>query len=106
MPGPAPQVIDDPAGSKLLLVMEFVEGGPVLTRESLEKRDKLPESLARQYFRDMVKVGGGRGAQAGRHASPHAQCGCGCRRGCPHVHVKDACARIEFGMIQVGLRVL
>lgn len=51
------QVIDDPGGSKLLLVMEFVEGGPVLTRESLEKRDKLPEFLARQYFRDMVKVG-------------------------------------------------
>lgn len=28
----AAQVIDDPAGSKLLLVMEFMEGGPVLTR--------------------------------------------------------------------------
>jgi len=50
------QVVDDPVGSKLLLIMDFVEGGPVLTRESLEKRDKLPESMARQYFRDMVKV--------------------------------------------------
>jgi serine/threonine protein kinase len=50
------QVIDDPAGSKLLLVMEYMEGGPVLTREALEKRERLPESLARQYFRDMVKA--------------------------------------------------
>jgi serine/threonine protein kinase len=50
------QVIDDPAGSKLLLVMEYMEGGPVLTREALEKRERLPESLARQYFRDMIKA--------------------------------------------------
>ncbi|GIL72516.1 hypothetical protein Vretimale_4302 [Volvox reticuliferus] len=50
------EVIDDPAGSKLLLVMEFMEGGPVLTREALEKRERLPESLALQYFRDMVKA--------------------------------------------------
>lgn len=50
------QVIDDPAGSKLLLVMEFMEGGPVLTREALETQEKLPEQLAVQYFRDMVKV--------------------------------------------------
>lgn len=50
------QVIDDPGGSKLLLVMEYMEGGPVLTRESLEKRDKLPEPLALVYFRDMIKV--------------------------------------------------
>lgn len=49
------EVIDDPAGSKLLLVMEFMEGGPVLTREALEKRERLPEILALQYFRDMVK---------------------------------------------------
>jgi serine/threonine protein kinase len=50
------QVIDDPAGSKLLLVMEYMEGGPVLTREALEKRERIPESLALQYFRDMVKA--------------------------------------------------
>ena len=58
-----PQVIDDPGGSKLLLVMEFVEGGPLLTREALDKHEKLPESLARQYFRDIVKVG----HEHGRH---------------------------------------
>lgn len=50
------EVIDDPAGSKLLLVMEFMEGGPVLTREALEKRERLPENLALQYFRDMLKA--------------------------------------------------
>eukprot|EP00798_Chlamydomonas_sp_ICE-L_P015358 gene15358-21443_t len=50
------EVIDDPAGSKLLLVMEFMEGGPVLTRDALEKREKLPESLALHYFRDMLKA--------------------------------------------------
>ncbi|PNW77250.1 hypothetical protein CHLRE_10g428650v5 [Chlamydomonas reinhardtii] len=50
------EVIDDPAGSKLLLVMEYMEGGPVLTREALEKRERLPESLALQYFRDMIKA--------------------------------------------------
>lgn len=26
------EVIDDPQGSKILLVMEYMEGGPVLTR--------------------------------------------------------------------------
>ncbi len=61
------QVIDDPAGSKLLLVMEFMEGGPVLTRDALERRERLPEMLALQYFRDMVKVSqrGARKARAG-----------------------------------------
>ena len=28
----------------------------MLTRRALEKKEKLPESLARQYFRDMLKV--------------------------------------------------
>ncbi|MEW5317105.1 MAG: hypothetical protein WDW38_008433 [Sanguina aurantia] len=50
------EVIDDPQGSKLLLVMEFMEGGPVLTREALETQEKLPETMAVQYFRDMVKA--------------------------------------------------
>eukprot|EP00798_Chlamydomonas_sp_ICE-L_P028505 gene28505-31662_t len=50
------EVINDPAGSKLLLVMEFMEGGPVLTRDNLEKKEKLLESLALRYFRDMLKA--------------------------------------------------
>ena len=36
--------------------MEYLDGGPVLTREALEKREKLPEPLALNYFRDMIKA--------------------------------------------------
>ena len=50
------EVIDDPTGSKLLLVMEYLEGGPVMTREALERCERLPESLVAKYFRDMVRV--------------------------------------------------
>lgn len=50
------EVIDDPAGSKLLLVMEYLEGGPVMTREALERCERLPEMLVARYFKDMVRV--------------------------------------------------
>ena len=56
------EVIDDPGGSKLMLVMEYMDRGPVLTREALERRERLPEPIARHYFRDMVKVSNGRDA--------------------------------------------
>ena len=49
--------MDDPAGNKMLLVMDYMEGGPVLTREGLERGRRIPEPLALQYFRDMCKVG-------------------------------------------------
>jgi len=52
------EVIDDPTGSKLLLVMEYLEGGPVMTREALERCERLPEVLVSRYFRDMVRVSG------------------------------------------------
>ena len=62
-PAPAPPPPpDDPAGTKMMLVMEYMEGGPVLTRDGLEKREKVPEALALRYFRDCLKVcvwGGG-----------------------------------------------
>ena len=51
------EVVDDPSGNKMLLVMDYMEGGPVMTREALEKGRCIPEPLARQYFRDMCKVG-------------------------------------------------
>ncbi len=70
------EVIDDPAGSKLLLVMEFMEGGPVLTREALEKRERLPESLALQYFRDMIKVREGAGITAERQRDERKHWAC------------------------------
>ncbi|CAD7704676.1 unnamed protein product [Ostreobium quekettii] len=50
------EVIDDPSGSKLLLVMEYMEGGPVMTRESLERCERLPEELVARYFKDMVRA--------------------------------------------------
>lgn len=48
--------MDDPGGNKMLLVMDYMEGGPVLTREGLERGRRIPEPLALQYFRDMCKV--------------------------------------------------
>ncbi|KAG1658957.1 hypothetical protein FOA52_010054 [Chlamydomonas sp. UWO 241] len=50
------EVIDSPGGSRLLLVMEYMDGGPLMTREALDRRQRIPESLARHYFRDMVKA--------------------------------------------------
>lgn len=40
----------------MLLVMDYMEGGPVMTREALERGRCIPESLACQYFRDMCKA--------------------------------------------------
>lgn len=53
---PAPQVIDDPGHTKILLVMTLAEGGPVLTRASLEAGRRLPEAEARAAFHGMAKV--------------------------------------------------
>ena len=41
---------------QMLLVMDYMEGGPVMTREALERGRCIPEPLALQYFRDMCKV--------------------------------------------------
>lgn len=51
------EIIDDPVGNKLLLVMEYMDGGPLLTREALDRRERVSECLARRCFRDMIKVG-------------------------------------------------
>lgn len=50
------EVVDDPSGNKMLLVMDYMEGGPVMTRDALEKGRCIPEPLALQYFRDMCKA--------------------------------------------------
>eukprot|EP00210_Caulerpa_lentillifera_P004735 g4519.t1 len=50
------EVIDDPSGSKLLLVMEYLEGGPIMTRESLAQANRLSESLVFRHFRHMVQA--------------------------------------------------
>ena len=52
----AQEVVDDPTGNKMLLVMDYMEGGPVMTRDALERGRCIPEPLALQYFRDMCKV--------------------------------------------------
>ena len=49
-------MVDDPTGNKMLLVMDYMEGGPVMTRDALERGRCIPEALALQYFRDMCKV--------------------------------------------------
>ncbi len=36
--------------------MDYMEGGPVMTREALERGRRIAEPLALQYFRDMCKV--------------------------------------------------
>ncbi len=50
------EVVDDPESNKLLLVMDYMEGGPVMTREALDKGHRIPEAVARHYFRDMLKA--------------------------------------------------
>lgn len=50
------EVVDDPTGNKMLLVMDYMEGGPVMTRDALERGRCIPEPLALQYFRDMCKA--------------------------------------------------
>ncbi|KAL4435655.1 hypothetical protein ABPG77_002618 [Micractinium sp. CCAP 211/92] len=47
------EVVDDQASNKMLLVMDYLEGGPVMTREGLERGHRIPEEVARLYFQDM-----------------------------------------------------
>ena len=42
--------------SSLIQVLEYMEGGPVLGREALQAGARVPEDLARLYFRDMCKA--------------------------------------------------
>ncbi|KAK9830087.1 hypothetical protein WJX72_009710 [[Myrmecia] bisecta] len=49
------EVIDDPEGSKLLLVMEYVEGGPLMASPAVAEQRCMPEVVARKYFRDVIQ---------------------------------------------------
>lgn len=51
-PGVVPlrAVLHDPARGRALLLMDFCEGGPVLSRAALEGGARLPEGVARGYF--------------------------------------------------------
>jgi len=48
------EIVDDPTSNKMLIVMEYCEGGPVMTRAGLERGRRIPECVARLYFRDMI----------------------------------------------------
>lgn len=51
------EVIDDPNSDKLLMVMEYVEGGAIMSLESSwSVVTPLPEDSCRIYFREALKV--------------------------------------------------
>ena len=52
------KVIDDPSNNKLLLVMEYIDGGILLNRNDPQHLRRLSEGTARAHFRDILKVGG------------------------------------------------
>ena len=64
---------DDPAGSKLLMVMEYVEGGPIVVGNSATEKSRLPEIVAKRFFRDIILV---------CHACEHSLLACW-----PHAYV-------------------
>lgn len=51
------EVIDDPNSDKLLMVMEYVEGGAIMSLESSwSVTTPFPEDSCRIYFREALKV--------------------------------------------------
>ncbi|CAK0780807.1 hypothetical protein CVIRNUC_005182 [Coccomyxa viridis] len=48
------EVIDDARSTKILLVMEYVEGGPVVSTSGSQRRH-LSEAIARKFFRDALQ---------------------------------------------------
>jgi serine/threonine protein kinase len=48
------EVIDDPDSRKVVLALDYLEGGPLMTREALERGHRVPEDVARVYFRDIA----------------------------------------------------
>lgn len=57
-PFPHGPAADDPASNKLLMVMEYAEGGTVMLGDQGSQNTKHPlsEGVARKYFRDVIKV--------------------------------------------------
>lgn len=48
------EVIDDPKVNQVYLIMEFLEGGPLLPDS--ETTTPIPEEVSREYFRDMLRA--------------------------------------------------
>ena len=47
---------DDPLNSKMLMVLEYVEGGSLFNGTKLSPKRRLTELSARKYFRDVLQV--------------------------------------------------
>ena len=47
---------DDPANNKLLMVLEYVEGGSLFAGTKISPKKRLTELSARKYFRDVLQV--------------------------------------------------
>ncbi len=47
---------DDARSNKVLLVMEYLEGGPVVLGEGRDGQSRMSEAIARKFFRDAVQV--------------------------------------------------
>ena len=47
---------DDARSNKVLLVMEYLEGGPVVLGEGRDGQSRMSEAIARKFFRDVVQV--------------------------------------------------
>lgn len=108
---------------QILLVLEYMEGGPVLSRAALSAGARLPEELARSYFHDMCKVlarahfrnVGKELTQLALHLKKHFRMSMlrlgrpalGCRRSSPAFH-PATCARCfrgrQFAMLPNYLR--
>jgi len=47
---------DDPANSKMLMVLEYVDGGSLFAGTKISPKKRLTELAARKYFRDVLQV--------------------------------------------------
>lgn len=49
---------DDPTKHKILMVLEYVEGGSLFAGTQISPKKRLSELQARKYFRDVLQVTG------------------------------------------------
>ena len=47
---------DDPTKQKILMVLEYVEGGSLFAGTKISPKKRLSELQARNYFRDILQV--------------------------------------------------
>lgn len=49
-------IADDPSNQKLLMVLEYVEGGSLFAGTKISPKKRLSELQARKYLRDVLQV--------------------------------------------------